>query len=54
MEEKLRELLQDAFAESPAHDANVAIARARRERAGGNPDDRREPGRRGIPQAADV
>ncbi|HYR18520.1 MAG TPA: STAUR_1299 family protein [Myxococcales bacterium] len=43
MEEKVRELLQDAFAQSPAHDANVAIARARRERAGGNPDDEESP-----------
>jgi hypothetical protein len=43
MEEKLRELLQDAFAESPARDANAAIARARRERAGGNPDDEHSP-----------
>jgi hypothetical protein len=33
MEEKLRELLQDAFGEAPARDANVAIARARRSRA---------------------
>jgi hypothetical protein len=30
MEDKLRELLQDAFAQAPARDANVAIARARR------------------------
>jgi hypothetical protein len=30
MEEKIRELLQDAFADAPARDANVAIARARR------------------------
>jgi hypothetical protein len=43
MEEKLRELLQDAFAESPAQEANLAIARARRERAGGNPDDEESP-----------
>ena len=43
MEEKLRELLQDAFAESPARDANIAIARARRERAGGDPDDEEGP-----------
>jgi hypothetical protein len=43
MEEKLRELLQDAFAESAARDANTAIARARRERAGGDPDDEHGP-----------
>jgi hypothetical protein len=43
MEDKLRELLQDAFAESPARDANVAIARARRERAGGDPHDEEAP-----------
>ena len=43
MEEKLRELLQDTFAESPAQEANLAIARARRERAGGNPDDEESP-----------
>ena len=30
MEEKLRQLLQDAFGEAAARDANVAIARARR------------------------
>ena len=30
MEEKIRELLQDAFSEAAARDANVAIARARR------------------------
>ena len=43
MEEKLRELLQDAFAESPARDANRAISRVRRERAGGDPDDEDAP-----------
>lgn len=43
MEEKLRELLQDAFAESPAVDANAAIARTRRERAGGDPADEQAP-----------
>jgi hypothetical protein len=32
MEEKLRQLLQDAFGEAAARDANVAIARARRGR----------------------
>jgi hypothetical protein len=30
MDDKLRELLQDAFAEAAARDANVAISRARR------------------------
>ena len=30
MDEKIRELLQDAFSEAAARDANVAIARARR------------------------
>ena len=30
MEEKLRQLMQDAFGEAAARDANVAIARARR------------------------
>src|SRR5437764_10092325 len=30
MEERIRELLQDAFGEAAARDANVAIARARR------------------------
>lgn len=39
MEDKLRELLQDAFAEAAARDANSAIARARRQRAGGDPED---------------
>ncbi len=39
MEEKLRELLSPAFREAPAREANQAIARARRERAGGDPDD---------------
>jgi hypothetical protein len=43
MEEKLRELLQDAFAESPAREANKAISRVRRERAGGDPDDEDAP-----------
>ena len=39
MEEKLKELLEPAFREVPAREANLAIARARRERAGGDPDD---------------
>ena len=43
MDEKLRELLQDAFSECPARDANSAIARVRRERAGGSPDDEEGP-----------
>jgi len=43
MEDRLRELLQDAFAEVPAREANAAIARARRERAGGNPEDEQGP-----------
>jgi len=43
MEAKLRELLQDSFAESPAREANIAIARVRRERAGGDPDDQDGP-----------
>ena len=38
-DEKLRELLEPAFREAPAREANQAIARARRERAGGDPDD---------------
>jgi hypothetical protein len=36
---KLKELLQDAFDEAPAREANQAISRARRQRAGGDPDD---------------
>jgi hypothetical protein len=43
MEEKLRELLQDAFAESAARDANAAISRVRRERAGGDLQDEDAP-----------
>ncbi len=43
MEERLRELLEPAFREAPAREANQAIARARRERAGGNPDDEDAP-----------
>src|SRR5438105_7860883 len=39
MEERLRELLEPAFRDVPAQEANLAIARARRERAGGDPDD---------------
>lgn len=39
MEEKLRELLAAAFREAPAREANLAISRARREMAGGDPDD---------------
>jgi len=39
VEEKLRELLEPAFREVPAREANLAIARARRERAGSDPDD---------------
>ena len=39
MQEKLRELLEPAFREVPAREANQAISRARRERAGGDPDD---------------
>jgi len=39
MEERLRELLEPAFREVPAREANTAIARARREKAGGDPDD---------------
>ncbi len=43
MEERLRELLEPAFREVPAREANLAIARARRERAGGVPDDEDAP-----------
>jgi hypothetical protein len=43
MEERLRELLEPAFREVPAREANLAIARARRERAGGDPDDEEAP-----------
>jgi hypothetical protein len=39
LEPRLAELLQDAFGRTPAREANSAIARARRERAGGDPDD---------------
>ena len=41
--EKLRELLAAAFREVPAREANVAISRARRERAGADPDDEGAP-----------
>ncbi len=43
MEERLRELLEPAFRESPAREANQAIAHARREKAGGDPDDEDAP-----------
>lgn len=43
MEEKLRELVQDAFSEAAARDANTAISRVRRERAGGDPEDEEGP-----------
>jgi hypothetical protein len=43
VEEKVRELLQDAFSEAAARDANAAILHARRERAGGDPDDDEAP-----------
>jgi len=39
----VRELLQDSFAEAAPRDANSAILRARRERAGGDPDDEDAP-----------
>ena len=39
MDEKLSQLLQDAFDRAPAREANRAIARARRQRAGSDPDD---------------
>ena len=39
MDDRLRELLSGAFREVPAREANIAIARTRRERAGGDPDD---------------
>jgi hypothetical protein len=43
MDEKLRQLLEPAFREVAAVDANLAIARARREKAGGDPDDEDAP-----------
>src|SRR5260370_17960096 len=46
MEERLRELLEPAFREVPAREANAAIARARREKAGGNPNDEDAPAMR--------
>lgn len=46
MEERLRELLEPAFREVPASEANEAIARARREAAGGDPDDGDAPAQR--------
>src|SRR5260370_8452668 len=46
MEERLRELLEPAFREVPAREANAAIARARREKAGGEPNDEDAPAMR--------
>jgi hypothetical protein len=46
MEERLRELLEPAFREVPAQEANLAIARARREQAGGDPEDEEAPAAR--------
>jgi hypothetical protein len=43
VEDRLRELLEPAFREVPAREANLAIARARREKAGGDPDDEDAP-----------
>jgi hypothetical protein len=43
MEEKLRELLEPAFREVAASEANEAIGRARREQAGGDPGDGEAP-----------
>ena len=43
MSDRLRELLAPAFREVPALEANQAIARARREKAGGDPDDDEAP-----------
>jgi hypothetical protein len=39
VDEKVRELVQDAFSEAPAREANIAISRVRIERAGGDPAD---------------
>src|ERR1700688_2691285 len=39
VDERLRELLAAAVREVTEHEGNAAIARARRERAGGEPDD---------------
>src|SRR5437763_13653358 len=46
MEERFRELLEPAFRDVPAREANLAIARARREKAGGDPDDDDAPAHR--------
>jgi hypothetical protein len=46
MEDRFRELLEPAFREVPAREANTAIARARREKAGGDPDDEDAPAHR--------
>lgn len=46
MEDRIRELLQDAFQEAPAQEANQAIAQARREAAGSAPDDEEGPAAR--------
>jgi hypothetical protein len=43
VDDRIRELLQDAFEEAPAREANAAIARARRVRAGGSEDDEEGP-----------
>jgi len=43
MRDRLLELLQPSFRDVPAQEANVAIARARREKAGGDPDDEESP-----------
>jgi hypothetical protein len=43
VEDRLRELLETAFRDVPAREANFAIARARREKAGGDPDDEDAP-----------
>jgi hypothetical protein len=43
MKEQLLELLEPAFREVPGSEANQAIARARRERAGSDPDDETAP-----------
>lgn len=43
MGDRLRELLEPAFRDVPAREANLAIARARRERAGSDPDDEEAP-----------
>lgn len=43
MDAKLKELLEPAFREVPAREANAAIARARKERAGSDPGDEDAP-----------